>query len=105
MTKNIKDPSLKKPTPAEQGVVVSNSPLLNFFVEALKDIYWAEKELLKVLPKMKEAATTEELKQAIAKHFSETKGHVKRIENVFAVVGHPAEAKVCHCDGGTCEGR
>ncbi len=95
MAKDIKNPTLKKPTPAEAGVATENSPLQTFFIEALKDIYWAEKELVKALPKMKAAVTTSELKEAIAKHLSETKVHVQRIESVFEIVGEPAEAKVC----------
>lgn len=95
MSKDIKDPSLKKPTPAGFGVAQGNTPLFAFFIEALKDIYWAEKQLLLALPKMEAAATTNELTLAIGEHLSETRGHIKRLEQVFEIAGQPAEAKTC----------
>jgi ferritin-like metal-binding protein YciE len=95
MANNIKDPKLKKPTPVEYVIAGSNSLLKKFFIDALKDIYWAEKELLKALPKMKAATTTGELTEAIGEHISQTKGHVKRLEKVFELIGEPPEAKVC----------
>jgi ferritin-like metal-binding protein YciE len=95
MVNDIKNPTLKKPTPASYGVAEGNSPLETFFIDALKDIYWAEKELLKALPKMKAATTTTELSTAIEEHLGQTKGHVKRLEQVFELLGKPAEAKVC----------
>jgi ferritin-like metal-binding protein YciE len=95
MEKDIKDPSLKKPTPAIPGAGQENTPLFSFFIEGLKDIYWAEKQLLQALPKMKAAATTKELMLAIGEHLAETKVHVTRLEKVFTIAGEPAEAKVC----------
>jgi ferritin-like metal-binding protein YciE len=95
MANNVKDPKLKKPTPAENSGAGSNSPLKKFFIDALKDIYWAEKELLRALPKMQAATTTDELTQSIREHIGQTKGHVKRLEKVFNLVDHPAEAKIC----------
>jgi len=95
MEKDIKDPSLKKPTPAEFGPSEHNSPLFHFFIEGLKDIYWAEKQLTEALPEMEAAATTGELKIAISDHLTETEGHVERLEKVFALIGQKAEAKVC----------
>ncbi len=95
MKKDIKDPSLKKPTPAEYGVAEGNSPLFLFFIEGLKDIYWAEKQLLEALPKMEAAATTNELMLAISEHLSQTQGHIKRLEKVFEIVGQPAKGKTC----------
>lgn len=95
MEKNIKNPTLKKPTPAEFGVAAGSTQLFQFFVEGLKDIYWAEQQLLVALPKMEVAATTNELMNAISEHFSQTKTHVTRLEKVFQMIGHKAEAKVC----------
>ena len=66
MEANIKVPELKKPTPARAGNLKSNSPLQLFFIEALKDIYWAEKELVKALPDMLAAVTTAALSKAVA---------------------------------------
>ncbi|HEX6182068.1 MAG TPA: ferritin-like domain-containing protein [Chitinophagaceae bacterium] len=96
MSKDIKDPSLKKPTPAEIGNATVKSPLFQFFIEGLKDIYWAEQQLLQALPKMKAATTTNELKVAIREHLSQTQGHVKRLEKVFAITGQPAEGEICY---------
>jgi ferritin-like metal-binding protein YciE len=95
ISNNIKDPSLKKPTPAQRIIAGDNSPLFWFFIEGLKDIYWAEKQLLLALPKMEAAATTNELTLAIGEHLSQTNGHIKRLEQVFDIVRLPAEAKVC----------
>ena len=95
MARDIKDPSLKKPTPAEFGIAEGNSPLFNFFIEGLKDIYWAEQQLVEALPKMEAAATTNELKLAISDHLTETDVHIERLEKVFKIAGHKAEAKVC----------
>ena len=84
-----------KPTPAAFGVAEGNSPLFRFFLEGLKDIYWAEKQLLQALPKMEAAATTNELMLAMSEHLSQTEDHVKRLEKVFKICGQKAEAKVC----------
>lgn len=95
MAKDIKDPSLKKPTPAKIHLREGDTFLKQFFIDALKDIYWVEKELVKALPKVKDAATTEELKSAITKHIGETKVHANRLEKVFKILGVAAETKVC----------
>lgn len=72
-----------------------NSLLKEFFVEQLQDIYWAEKHLVKELPKMQKAATTEELGEAIAEHLTVTEDHVGRLEEVFQMMGETAKAKKC----------
>ena len=77
-----------------------NSQLQKFFEDSLKDIYWAEKSLTKALPKMKEAATTEELKEAIEEHLAQTETQVKRLEQVFELIGKKAEAKKCEAMAG-----
>jgi ferritin-like metal-binding protein YciE len=73
----------------------SNPQLDKFFEDALKDIYWAEKHLTKALPKMKKAATTEELQNAIDTHTEQTQEHVSRLEQVFELLGKKAQAKKC----------
>lgn len=73
----------------------TNSQLQKFFEDSLKDIYWAEKSLTKALPKMQDAATTEELKNAIEEHLAQTETQVKRLEQVFELIGKKAEAKKC----------
>jgi ferritin-like metal-binding protein YciE len=95
MANEEKDPALKMPAPARYGWAEGNSPLEKFFIEALKDIYWAEKQLLNALPKMQKATTTEELNRAIGEHITQTEQHVKRIEKVFEICGRQAVAKKC----------
>ena len=57
--------------------------LRDLFVDELKDIYWAEKELTKAIPKMIKNATADELVEALTGHLEETKTHVTRLEEVF----------------------
>jgi len=71
------------------------SKLKEFFVDQLQDIYWAEKKLVKTLPKLEEAATTSELKEAFNKHLEQTKHHLERLREVFTMVGEEAEGKKC----------
>ncbi|RFS24041.1 ferritin-like domain-containing protein [Chitinophaga silvatica] len=70
------------------------------FVDELKDIYWAEKSLVKALPKMYKAASSEELQQCIASHLEETKEHVARLEHIFELLGKKAQAKKCEAMAG-----
>jgi ferritin-like metal-binding protein YciE len=73
-----------------------SEPLLEeFFVDMLKDIYWAEKHLTKALPKMKKAATSEDLQQAFEDHLAQTEEHVARLEQAFEMMGKKAQAKKC----------
>ncbi len=74
---------------------VEDSMLMEFFEDELKDIYWAEKHLVKALPKMVKNATTEELSEAFSSHLSETEEHVTRLEEVFEMLGKKASAKKC----------
>jgi ferritin-like metal-binding protein YciE len=79
--------------------------LKEFFVDELKDIYWAEKHLVKTLPKMQKAATSDELKNAFGDHLEVTKGHVTRLENAFEILGQKPQAKKCEAmEGITKEG-
>jgi ferritin-like metal-binding protein YciE len=71
------------------------SKLKELFVEELKDIYWAEKHLLKALPKMAKASTSEELAGAFENHLAQTEGQVSRIEQVFEQLEMAARAKKC----------
>ena len=73
----------------------SQTKLEKFFEDSLKDIYWAEKHLTKALPKMKKAATSEELKDAIDKHTMQTEEQVTKLEQVFEMLGKKAQAKKC----------
>ena len=83
----------------------SDSRLKEFFIDELKDIYWAEKHLVKTLPKMKKAATSSELQDAFAEHLEVTKTHVTRLEEAFEALGEKAQAKKCDAmEGITKEG-
>lgn len=80
-----------------------NSELLKFFSDELKDIYWAEKHLTKALPKMKKAASSEELANALGEHLEVTKEHVSRLEEVFELLGKKPQAKKCDTMAGIVE--
>jgi len=69
--------------------------LNELFLDTLKDIYYAEKHILKALPKMAKAANSEELQAAFEKHQRETEDQVERLEQVFELIGKPARAKKC----------
>jgi ferritin-like metal-binding protein YciE len=69
--------------------------LSDLFHETLKDVYYAEKKLLKALPKMAKNAGDENLSTAFTDHLSETEGQVQRLEQVFEMIGKPARGKKC----------
>jgi ferritin-like metal-binding protein YciE len=69
--------------------------LTDLFVDTLKDIYYAEKQILKALPKMARAAQSEEGKAGFLHHRDETQGQVERLEQVFEILGKPARGKTC----------
>jgi len=85
----------KTAKPAANEAAQNDSQLKEFFVDSLKDIYWAEKHLLKALPKMQKAATAEELRGALEEHLEVTKTHVERLEEAFKQLGEKAMAKKC----------
>src|SRR3954447_22603787 len=67
----------------------------DLFVHELQDIYYAEQQLVKALPKMAEKASDQTLKQGFLTHLEETKGHVKRLEQVFEMHGAQVKAVTC----------
>src|ERR1700693_5473881 len=69
--------------------------LSDMFHDTLKDVYFAENKILKTLPKMAKAARSKDLKAAFVKHERETRGQVKRLQDVFKILGKPARAKTC----------
>lgn len=69
--------------------------LKELFIEELRDIYWAEKHLTKALPKMKKAATSQELAAAFEDHLAVTEKQVQRVEQVFEMLDMTARAKKC----------
>jgi ferritin-like metal-binding protein YciE len=85
------------------GIAANDSMLKSFFEDELKDIYWAEKNIVKTLPKMKKAATSEKLQQAFEDHLQQTQTHVERLEQVFETLGKKAQAKKCDAMEGIIE--
>jgi ferritin-like metal-binding protein YciE len=73
----------------------TTSLLEKFFISELRDIYNAEQQLLKALPEMQEAATTEELEDAFEHHYQQTKRQVKRLDKVFQTIEQKPEGKKC----------
>jgi len=69
--------------------------LEELFVETLKDIFYAEKQILRALPKMAREASSPELKKAFETHREETEGHVDRLQQVFELLDKPARGKTC----------
>ena len=72
-----------------------NKDLNDLFLDTLKDIYFAEKQILKALPKMAKAATSDKLSASFEKHHDETEGQVERLEQIFELLGKPARGKTC----------
>jgi ferritin-like metal-binding protein YciE len=75
--------------------LVQDSKLHEFFIDELRDIYWAEKHIAKTLPKMKKAATSSQLQAAFESHLKATVTHVTRLEQAFAALGEKARGKKC----------
>ena len=65
------------------------------FLDTLKDIYYAEKQIYKALPKMAKAAASDKLRAAFEKHHDETEGQIERLEKLFEQLGKPARGKKC----------
>jgi len=77
--------------------------LKTLYIDELRDIYNAENQLLKALPKLAKAASSEELKDAFKKHLEQTKGHVERLEEVFQDIGETPKGKTCKAMKGLIE--
>jgi ferritin-like metal-binding protein YciE len=74
---------------------MATKTLNDLFYETLKDIYYAERQILKALPKMARAAQDEQLKAAFQQHKEETEGQVERLKQVFEIIGKRAQGKTC----------
>ncbi len=66
------------------------------FVDELKDLYSAEKQITRALPKMAKAATSPDLRTAFETHLQETKGQIERLDRIFEILGKSASGKTCH---------
>ena len=76
-------------------MAAKDKDLNDLFLDTLKDIYYAEKQILKALPKMAKAASSDKLRAAFEKHLAETEGQVERLEQVFEMLDKPARGKTC----------
>ena len=75
--------------------MATEKTLDDLFLDTLKDIYYAEKQVVKTLPKMAKAAQSEELRAGFEQHAAESEGHVERLEQIFELLGKPARGKTC----------
>ena len=82
---------------------MSEKTLNDLFLTTLKDVYYAEKAILRALPKLAKAAESEDLKDAFLTHRDETAGHVERLEEVFEILGKKASGKTCEAIKGIIE--
>jgi ferritin-like metal-binding protein YciE len=96
----MKTSSRSKGTSSQSSAEPLDSKLQKLFEEELKDIYWAEKALLKAIPKMIKKASSPELVEALESHLNETEEQVKRVEQVFSVLGKDAKTKKCEAMDG-----
>jgi ferritin-like metal-binding protein YciE len=76
-------------------IAMEQSALKELYIDELRDIYDAENQLTKALPKMAKAATSDELKAGFEKHLEQTKGHVERLEEIFETLGEKPTGKKC----------
>jgi ferritin-like metal-binding protein YciE len=83
--------------------VMAEKTLNDLFYDTLKDIYFAERQILKTLPKLAKAVKSEELKSAFLTHRDETEGHVDRLEQVFEMIGKRPQSKTCEAIKGILE--
>ncbi|WP_300598428.1 ferritin-like domain-containing protein [Niabella sp.] len=93
-----KKPAPKKTTASKKSngnMSEAQSALMELFVDEIKDIYWAEKHLVKTLPKLAKGAASEALRDAINEHLEVTKTHVSRLEQVFELLEKRPQAKKC----------
>src|SRR6478609_6372420 len=87
--------SIKKNNNDKQEHYNETLALRRFLVDMVRDIYWAEKHLLKVIPRLEKAATSEELKETFSMHLEATEEHVDRLEVVFEMLEEKPSAKKC----------
>jgi ferritin-like metal-binding protein YciE len=89
--------------PSTLTIMATLATLEDLLVQEIKDLYSAEKQLVKALPKMAKAASTPALKQGIEKHLEETKGHVERLEQIATLLDASPRGKACKAMEGLLE--
>jgi ferritin-like metal-binding protein YciE len=82
---------------------MADKTLNDLFFDNLKDIYFAERQILKNLPKMAKAAQSTELRNAFLKHREETEGQIERLQQIFEMLGKRAQGKTCEAINGILE--
>ena len=82
---------------------MADKTLDTLFHDTLKDVYYAERKILKALPKMTKGAQSQELKAAFEKHRAETEGQIERLEQVFEIIGKRPQGKTCDAINGILE--
>ncbi|MFI0849100.1 ferritin-like domain-containing protein [Mesorhizobium sp. IMUNJ 23232] len=105
-TKSTKSASTRKSpssSPTKKSSRASSKGLEDLFLDGLKDIYYAEKKILKALPKLAKGADSEEASAAFEKHRLETEGQVDRLEQIFESMDLPARGKTCPAIDGILE--
>lgn len=102
-TKAARPATKKSATKVASSRPDDGSEFREFFLDGLKDIYWAEKHLAKALPKLQKASTSEELAMAFEKHTQETILHAEILEQVFVMLGEKPVAKKCEAMAGLLE--
>jgi ferritin-like metal-binding protein YciE len=93
----------KKRKAAARRTLQPHKKLSDLFHETLRDVYFAENKIIKTLPKMAKAAHSKELANAFNKHLRETQGQVKRLDQVFRMLGRPARGRTCEGINGIAE--
>ena len=79
---------------------MAEKTLNDLFYETLRDIYYAERKIVKALPRMAHAANEDKLKQAFDHHREETEDHISRLEDIFEILGKPARGRTCDAING-----
>jgi len=79
----------------KEVLAMADKDLNDLFYDTLRDIYYAERKILKSLPKMARAAQSPDLKAAFEKHEAQTEGQIERLQQVFEIVGKAARGKIC----------
>lgn len=74
---------------------MADKGLKELYIDELKDLYSAENQLVKALPKMAKGAVSDELRQGFEEHLEQTKGHVQRLERIFKALGESPKGKKC----------
>ncbi len=82
---------------------MADKNLESLFYDGLKDIYYAERKILKALPKMARGASGDDVRKAFEKHKEETEGQVERLQQVFEIFGKRAQGKTCPAIDGILE--